>query len=132
MSMEESKKSKMANNNDSCKDDKSQDLRIVYKITHALKMFVKIDSLYGWYSLKSLCTDESVDRSRSVELYGDHHLRLCIFMSVDDLLHNLLHSEAIFIPLKRSIGGGFTTRKIANPFYGFSKEEAAIKLDLLG
>ena len=121
----------MANSNDSCKDDKSQDLHIVYKITHALKMFVKIDSLYGWYSLKSLCTDESIDRRRSVELYGDHYLRLCIFMSIDDLLHTLLHSKAIFIPLKRGFGGGFTTRKIANPFYGLSKEEVAIKLDLL-
>lgn len=132
MSIEESKKSKMANNNDSCKDDKTQDLRIVYKITHALNMFVKIDSLYGWYSLKSLCTDESIDRSRSVELYGDHHLRLYVFMTVDQLLHSLLHSEAIFIPLKHSIGPGLFSRKVDNPFCGLSKEEAAIKLDLLG
>lgn len=122
----------MVNNNDNSKDDKSQALRIVYKITHALEMSVELDSLYGWYSLKSLCTDENVDRSRSVELYGDYHLRLSIFMSVEKLLYTLLHSEAIFIPVKGGFNAGFSTRKMDNPFCGLGKEEAAIKLDLLG
>lgn len=123
----------MTNSNDSSsKDDKSQDLHTLYKITHALEMFVQLDPLYGWYSLKSLGMDESIDKSRSVELYGNHHLRLSIFMSVDDLLHTLLHSEAIFIPLKRGLSSGLSTHKIDNPFYGLSKEEAVIKLDLLG
>lgn len=112
--------------------DESQALRIVYRITHALEMSVELDPLYGWYSLKSLCTDESVDRSRSVELYGDYHLRLSIFTTVDKLLHTLLHSEAIFIPIKGGFNAGFSTCKIDNPFCGLSKEEAAIKLDLLG
>lgn len=111
--------------------DESQALRIVYRITHALEMSVELDPLYGWYSLKSLCTDESVDRSRSIELYGDYHLRLCIFMSVDKLLHTILHSEAIFIPVKGGFNAGFSTHKIANPFYGLSEEEAAIKADVL-
>lgn len=122
----------MANSNDSSKDDKSQDLHTLYKITHALEMFVQLDPLYGWYSLKSLGADESIDKSHSVELYGDHHLRLSIFMSIDDLLHTLLHSEAIFIPLKRGLSCGLSTYKIANPFCGLSKEEAMIQLDLLG
>lgn len=110
--------------------DASQVLHIVYKITHALDMFVELDPLYGWYSLKSLCSDESIDKSRLVELYGDYHLRLNIFMSIDRLLYCLLHSEAIFVPLKKSLGAGLYTRAIDNPFYGLSKEEAAIKADL--
>ena len=116
----------MANNN----KDESQVLRIVYKITHALEMAVELNPLYGWYSLKSLCTDESVDRSRSVELYGDCHLRLSIFMSVATLLHTLLHSAALFLPIKGGFNAGFSTRKIDNQFCGLSEEEAAIKADL--
>ena len=117
----------MTNNN----KDESQVLRIVYKITHALELSVELDPLYSWYSLKSLCTDESVDKSCLVELYGDYNIRLNIFMSVDKLLHTILHSEAIFIPIKRGFNAGFSVRKLANPFYGLSEEEAAIKADLL-
>ena len=112
--------------------DSTQSLHIVYKIAHALNMFVELDPLYGWYSLKSLCTDENIDRSRLVELYGDYHLRLNTFMSVDKLLYTILHSEAIFIPVKGGFNVGFSTHKIANPFYGLSVEEAAIKADLNG
>ncbi len=118
----------MANSN----EDESQDLHIVYKITHALEMSVELDPLYGWYTLKSWCTDENIDRSRLVELYGDLHLRLNIFFSIDKLLYTLLHSEAVFIPIKEGLGGSFCVRKIANPFYGLSKEAAAIKADLEG
>jgi len=64
----------MANSN----KDASQVLHIVYKIMHALEMSVELDPLYGWYSLKSLCSDESIDKSRLVELYNDYHLRLSI------------------------------------------------------
>ena len=121
----------MANNNDNSRDE-SQALCVVYKITHALDMFVEFDPLYNWYSMKSLCSDESIDKSRLVELYGDCHLRLNIFMSIDRLLYCLLHSETIFIPLKKCLDAGLYTRAIDNPFYGLSEEEAAIKADLYG
>jgi len=57
-------------------------------------------------------------------------MHLNTFMSMDKLLYAILHSEAIFIPVKGGFNTGFSTHMIDNPFYGLSKEEAAIKADL--
>lgn len=101
--------------------------RALYKISHALNLYVVVSSNYGLdYVLRS--SDKDADPNANVEFGSPGHFNIMSADSIENMLHHLLHSKYLYIPLCVKTLQAF--RKKENQFYHLSIEEAMVRIDL--